>query len=250
MLPRVLGGVVVLVVATAVRADIPACTVQVDDPEVVFPVEQMEHPALCRVASVVNDYTTHRTVPAIQTPIQKPVYDFLLDHPVLTAVLARNLALGGYRIARIGPDTFHGDDGQGAEGVFTLLYRDTMRRVYHVQGSHRGRLFPLLTGEAIVMLHDHARTGAEGQASVETRMTVYSRIENPVLAMLVKVLQPILRRVVSDKLTNAFLVVHRLGEVIAGDPELVTRLVEATPELDPAEVAALKGMLSHRAPAR
>ena len=240
----------VLVVTTAVRADVPACVVQVDDPEVVFPIEKMERQALCRVASVVNDYTTHRTVPPTLTPIQKSLYEFLLDHPVLTAVLARHLALGEYRITRVGPNTFHGDNGQGEQGLLTLLYQERTRRVYHVQGSHRGRLFPLITGEAIVMLRYHAKTGAEGQESVETRMTVYSKIENPVLAILVKVLQPILRRAVNDKLTDAFFAVHRLGEVIAGDPERVARLVEATPELDPADVAALKGVLPGRAPAR
>ena len=242
LFPRLLGGVAsLLFVLSSVES--LACTVRVDTPEVVFPLEKMEHQALCRLAAVVNNHTTYRNVPPLLTPIQKPMYDFLVGHPVMTSVLVRNLDLAGYRIIRTGPDTFQGDDGQGAEGLITLLYADTTRRVYHVQGSHRGRLFPLITGEAIVMLNYHAKAEADGREYVETRITAYSKIDNPVLATLVKVLHPILRGVVSEKLTNAFFVVHRLGEIIAVDPERVYRRVEASSELDTADVTALRSLL-------
>jgi hypothetical protein len=220
-----------------------ACVVRVDDPEVVFPVEKMDRPALCRVAEVVNDYTTHRNIPPILTPIQKTIYDFLVDHPVLTSVLVRRLELAGYRLTRMGPDRWHGDDGLGAEGLITPLYQDVTRRIYHMKGSHRGRLFPEITGEAIVMLNYHAKTGADGREYVETRITTYSRLDNPVLAILVKLLQPVLRGVVNEKLSNAFIVVHRLGELMAVDPERVYRQVESAQEADAADVEALRALL-------
>ncbi len=220
-----------------------ACVVQVDDPEVVFPLDKLDRQALCRLAAVVNDYTTHRNVPPTLTPVRKPVYDFLVDHPVLTSVLVRNLALAGYRFTRMGADLWHGDDGQGAEGLITLLFQDTTRRVYHVQGSHRGRIFPLITGEAVVMLNYHAKSEADGREYVETKITTYSKLDNPLLAMLVRVLQPILRRVVNEKLTQAFIIVQRLGELMAADPEQVYRQIETTPDLDPAEVRALRALL-------
>ena len=220
-----------------------ACAVNVDNPEVVFPVEKMEPQALCRLAAVVNDYTTHRVMPPILTPIQKPVYDFLVDHPVLTSFLVRQLDLAGYRITRAGPAALHGDDGQGAVGLITILYQDTTRRVYHMEGSHRGRLFPEITGKAIVMLNYHAKSQADGREYVETRITTYSRLDNPILATLVKVLQPILRGVVNEKLTNAFIVVHRLGELMAVDPERVYRQVETAPDVDTADVEALRALL-------
>lgn len=220
-----------------------ACVVRVDNPEVVFPVEKMDRQVLCRVAAVVNDYTTHRRIPPILTPIQKSMYDFLVDHPVLTSVLVRNLELAGYRITRAGPNVLHGDDGLGAEGLIMLLYQDTTRRIYHIQGSHRGRLFPEITGEAIVMLNYRAKAGADGREYVETRITTYSKLDNPVLATLVKFLQPVLRGVVSEKLSNAFIVVHRLGELMAVDPERVYRQVETAPDVGAADAEALRALL-------
>ncbi len=224
-------------------ADARACDVRVDDPEVVFPLDKMDHPALCRMAPIINDYTTHRHIPPFQTPIPKPVYDFMLDHMVLSSVLARNLGLAEYRITRVGPAAFHGDDNQGSEGVITQLYRDTTRRVYHMKGSHHGKIIPQIAGEAVILLSYHVKAGADGREHVETRIATYSKIDNPVIATLVKIFQPFLRSVVNDKLTQGFLAVHSLGELMAADPEQVYRQAETISELDTAERDALRALL-------
>jgi hypothetical protein len=220
-----------------------ACQVLVDDPEVVFPVDKMDRQTLCVLAGVVNDHTTSRVMPPILTPIQKPVFDFLLDHMILTAALVRKLALGEYRIRRIGAQTFQGEDGLGAEAVFLLIYQDPTRRVYHIHGKHQGKVIPLITGEAIVMLTCHAKLGADGKEHVETRIVAYSRLDNAVLATLVKVFEPLLRGVVNDKLTTPFITVHRLGKFIARDAESVYRQVESVSDADKADMEALRALL-------
>ncbi len=225
--------------ATAARA----CDVRVDDPEVVFPLDKMDRPALCRMAPIINDYTTHRIIPSFQTPIPKPVYDFMLDHMVLSSALARRLGLAEYRIKRVGPAAFHGDDNQGAEGVVTLLYRDTTRRVYHMKGSHHGKFIPQISGEAVILLNYHVKTGADGREQVETRIATYSRIDNPVIATLVRLFHPLLRRVVNDKLAQGFLAVHSLGELMAADPEQVYRQAKTVSDADKTDMDALRGVL-------
>jgi len=223
--------------------DARACDVRVDDPAVIFPLEKMDRPALCLMAPIVNDYTTHRIMPFYSTPISKTVYDFMLDHMALSSALARKLGLAEYRITRVGATTFQGDDGQGSEGLITLLYRDTTRRVYHMKGHHHGKIIPQITGEAVILLNYHVKTGADGREQVETRITTYSRIDNPVIAALVKIFQPFLRSVVNDKLAQGFLAVHSLGELMASDPELVYRQAEAVSDVDKADMEALRALL-------
>lgn len=220
-----------------------ACDVRVDDPEAVFPLEKMDRPALCLMAPVVNDYTTHRSMPPYSTPIPKAVYDFMLDHMVLSSALARKLGLAEYRVMRVGSASFQGDDGQGSEGLITLLYQGTTQRVYHMKGNHHGKVIPLITGEAVILMNYHVRIGADGREQVETRITTYSRIDNPVIAALVKVFQPLLRIVVNDKLAQGFLTVHSLGELMAADPEQVYRQAEAVSDADKADMEALRALL-------
>ncbi len=224
-------------------ADVRACDVHVDDPEVVFPFEKMDRPSRCLMAPIIKDSTTHRIMPPYSTPVSKPVYDFMLDHIVLSSTLAHKLGLADYRIARVGPAAFHGDDNAGSEGLVTLLYRDTTRRVYHVTGNHHGKVIPQVTGEAVILLTYHGKAGADGREQVETRITTYARIDNPVIATLVKVFQPFLRNVVNDKLAQGFLAVHSLGELMAADPEQVSRQAEAVSDADKADMEALKALL-------
>lgn len=224
-------------------AEARACEVRVDNPEVTFPLGKMDLPALCVMAPIVNDYTTHRIIPPYSTPIPKAAYDFMLDHMVLSSALARKLGLAEYRVKRVGSAVFHGDDNEGSEGLITLLYRDTTRRVYHMKGNHHGRVIPLITGEAIILLNYHVKTGADGREQVETRITTYSRFDNVVIAALVKLFQPFLRSVVNDKLAQGFLVVHSLGELMAADPEQIYRQAESVSDADKADLDALRTLL-------
>ena len=203
----------------------------------------MDRQTRCRLADVVNDYTTHRILPTFRTPIQQSVHDFILDHPVLAATLARRLELASYRVARVGPNAFQGDDGRGTEGLIELLYRDPAQRVYHMRGSHRGRVFPAITGQAIVLLNYRAGIGGDGRESVETRITTYSRLDNPILAAVVRALQPILRHLVNEKVAEGFWAAHRLGELMAAEPERVSREAEAITEADKSDVEALQALL-------
>jgi hypothetical protein len=93
------------------------------------------------------------------------------------------------------------------------------------------------------MLTSQTRTGHDGKESVETRMAVYSRLDNPMLATVVKVLQPFLRGVINGKLAGPFLAVHRMGELIAADPGQISRQAETISELDKTELDALRVLL-------
>src|SRR5437660_7286950 len=139
-----------------------ACTVTLDLPDVVFPLEKMNSGAVCSVAEVVNDYTTYQLVPSVQVPIQKPLYDFLLDHPALTSNAVRYYKFGGYVVKEVSATVFTGEDREGGEATVTLLYRDMTRRVYHLRGSQRGYFIPI-TGTGIVMLNYHTTFGADGR---------------------------------------------------------------------------------------
>jgi len=232
---------VVLLVPPA--AGVQDCGLHRHDLGLGFPLDKMERHALCRLAGVINDPTTSHVNPPVLVPVRMPIYDFLLDHVVLSAALVRQFALGDYRVQRLGAQGYHGEDGQGSEALFDLLYRDSTLRVYYIQGSYHGKVFPLITGKAIVTLTSQTRSGNDGKASLETRIRVYSRLDSPMLATLVKVLRPFLRGVINGKLIGPFLAVQRLGELIAADPEQVYRQAETMVELDKAELETLRVLL-------
>src|SRR5205085_9383474 len=146
----------------------------------------------------------------------------------------------GTRLASTGPDTYQGEDGQGGEGLITVLYQDAARRVYHIKGSQRAALFPVVTGAAVVMLNYGPKVHSDGREHVENRIVIYSKLDNPYLATLVQVLRPVLQRMVNNRLTAAVLVVHRLGEAIAADPDRVYREADAVTEGEKKDAEAFR----------
>jgi hypothetical protein len=199
-----------------------ACAVSLDRSDVVLPLEKMDPPAICRLAEVVNDYTTFQLLSSVQVPIPKPLYDFLLDHPALTSNAVRHYRFGGYVVSEVSPTMFTGEDKEGGEATVTLLYQDPVRRVYHLRGSQKGYVIPI-TGAGIVMLSYHATPHSDGREGVDTRVTVFSRLDNRFLANLVKLMRPILQRLINDKLTRGVKTVNRLTEFLAREPQEVGR---------------------------
>jgi hypothetical protein len=207
-----------------------ACAVSLDRSDVVLPLEKMEPASICRLAEVVNDYTTFQLVPSVQVPIPKPLYDFLLDHPALTSNAVRHYRFGGYVVAEVSPTMFTGEDNQGGEATVTLLYQDPVRRIYHLQGSQQGYVIPKITGAGIVVLSYHATVDPEGREGVETEVTVFSRLDNRFLASLVKLMRPILQRLINDKLTRGVKTVNRLTEFLARESQEVSRNADSLTE--------------------
>jgi hypothetical protein len=84
-------------------------------------------------------------------------------------------------------------------------------------------VFPLITGAGVVMLTYQSKLGADGRESVDTKVTVFSRLDNRFLANLVKVLRPILQRLINNKLTKGVRTVNRMTEYLVTQPEQVVR---------------------------
>jgi len=184
-----------IAISAAWPSAVLACTVTLDRPDVVFPLEKMNSGAVCSV----------------------------LDHPALTSNAVRYYRFGGYVVKEVSATVFTGEDREGGEATVTLLYQDTTRRVYHLRGSQRGYIIPLIAGSGIVMLNYHPTIGTDGREGVETRVTVFSRLDNRFLANLVKLLRPILQRLINNKLTKGVKTVNRLTEFLAQEPEEVRR---------------------------
>jgi hypothetical protein len=220
-----------------------ACTVSLDRSDVVLPLEKMEPAAICRLAEVANDYTTFQLVPSVQVPIPKTLYDFLLDHPALTSNAVRHYRFGGYVVTEVSPTVFTGEDNQGGEATVTLLYQDPVRRIYHLQGSQKGYVIPKITGAGIVLLSYQATPDQDGRVGVDTRVTVFSRLDNRFLANLVKLMRPILQRLINDKLTRGVKTVNRLTEFLAKEPAQVGRDADSLAG-NPQEAQMFRALLS------
>lgn len=219
------------------------CTISSEHAGIAFAVQHVADDWACRLKFVIDHYTTANSVGPLKTAMDETVYLHLLDHPPVAATLINRLDLAEYKAETRGPGQWWGSDGEGTEGIVHLVYHDRHTRIYYLEGTHRSRLLPNLSGKAVVFLRMGAVQEPSGFGVMQSTMVAYTMLDNRFLSGLASLLRPLIGATVTRKLAKGVEVVNRLGVEMRQRPERV--LFEATdpPPLDDEEVAFLKAAL-------
>ena len=193
-----------------------------------------------RAAQALRACTVSARVGPQETPLSLPAADFLLDHPDLSAAIARNHGLAPYRVVMRAPRQSWADDGDGTRGLIVLIEHEGARRTYYAEGAHSSALFPTIRAAAVVRLELNARPPSGLPPDVVSSFDVCVRMRNPVVSGLVKILRPFLQKTIVRKFSKAFFVAHGIGESLAKDPEPIIAEILAYPDLSDEERAAAR----------
>ena len=225
------------------QAGADICIIPSEHAGIAFPVQQVAEDWACRLQFVIDHYTTATSVGPLKTAMDEAVYLHLLDHPPVAAALINRLDLAEYKAETRGPGRWWANDGEGSEGMVHLVYHDRNTRIYYLEGTHRSRLLPNLSGKAVVFLRMGAVQEPSGLGAMQSTMVAYTMLDNRFLSGLASLLRPLVGATVTRKLAKGVEVVNRLGIEMRQRPERV--LFEATdpPPLDDEEVAFLKAAL-------
>ena len=205
-----------------------------------FPVEKVDPVWVCRLQSIVDNYTTVNNVGPIRAALSESMYHYLLDRPPLAAALINRLVLAPYKAERRGPGRYWGNDGEGTEGIVELVYQDRTSRIYYLVGSHHSRLLPNMTGKAVVLLRMNSVKEAGGAEAMDSTMVSYTKLDNRILSGLMSLLRPLISGIITHKLAKGVEVVNRLGLEMRERPERVLSKAADPPSLPAEDVAFLK----------
>lgn len=239
------GAMVLSLLLIGPAFELPAEDCQVADEQggMQFPVAQLDAGTRCLIGDVVNRYTTSGLIGPVQAPIAQELYEYLLDRPVMLALLVQRLELGAYQVAEKAQHQFWVNDGEGTQGLFTLLYQDQGHRIYHITGYHEGQLFPMVRAKAVVFMRIQPVQTQDGHPTVETALRAYTRLNDPILAGLIRILSPLLGDAVTRTLAKGFTVINQLGSRMAQDPARVTQEVAALSSIESDQRQRLTALL-------
>lgn len=225
------------------------CIVAAEQGGVLFPVDKLNASARCQIGAVVNGYTTAGLIGPVQTPVTQQLYEYLLDRPPLIAALTERLGLGTYQFTARELNQFWVNDGEGTQGLLTLVYQDPTHRIYHIDGYHEGQIFPMIRAKAAVFMNISPVATADGYPAVQTSMMAYTRLDASLLSGLVRMLRPLVGDAVTRKLSRGFEVTNQLGVFIAQDRDRVVQQASLVPWLSITDLQTLIGWL-HTVPQR
>ncbi len=219
------------------------CTLVAEQGGILFPVDQVDPSWRCRLGPIVNSYTTVGVIGPVQTPIAQGFYRYLLDRPIVIASLVQRLGIANFQASARGPNQFWVNDGDGTQGLLTLIHDDQTTRIYHIDGYHEGTLLPLIRAKAVVFMKIRPVVTQERRPAMETTLVSYIRLDDRILSALVYILRPLVGGVVTRKLARGFDVTNQLTTTIAQDPDRVAQEVTSPPLLAPDELKSLKTQL-------
>jgi hypothetical protein len=228
-------------------ASADSCTLEPEHAGISFPVQHLAGEWACRLKLVIDHYTTANNVGPLKTAMDESLYRYLLDHPPVAAALINRLDLAEYKAETRGPGRWWGDDGEGTEGIVQLVYHDRTSRIYYLEGTHRSRLLPNLSGKAVVFLRMSAVKESSGLESMQNTMVAYTLLDNRILSGLASLLRPLVGATVVRKLAKGVDVVNRLGLEMRQRPDRVLFEAIDPPPLPDEDVTFLRHALRARA---
>ncbi|MBM4134145.1 MAG: hypothetical protein FJ245_10285 [Nitrospira sp.] len=244
-----LAGLMLGLVLSATTAWADNCPVAAEQGRITFPVDRLDSVSRCLVSYVADSPTTSGSVGPVRIPVPQYLYEFLLDHPSLIAALVRKMGMGNYEFADKGPNRFWGNDGDGTQGLLSLLQREGTTRIYHIDGYHEGHVFPMVRAKAVVFLKIAQTASPDGHPAVDTSLIAYTKLNDPVLSGLVWVLRPLVGDAVTRKLTRGFDVTNQLGTAISQNPDRIIQELPTLPSIAPQEQRAFIALLQTLPPA-
>jgi len=182
------------------------------------------------IASVWRHHTLTRAVSGRPAHAPLELFRLFVDRPEVTAAASRHLALAKFRVRQLGSDLYEAEDGEGAEGTYRVLVRDTYRRVILTWGRHSSRILGRITGASLTLLTFMPETGADGAPRIAQRVETFVRIDNVLVAFFARILLPLYSGYADRKITQTFNVTAPVSEWAHEDPKTFCQWLGGQPE--------------------
>ena len=173
------------------------------------------------VESILEDPTFVRQLD-FQVCADVRVYTFLLDHPDLNADLARALGVAPYEMVKVAPGKYFGNDGAGNVGTVEVFGGMEPVRVFLEKGVSPGWSFGDIAGRVVALL-----TFSPEEQRVRGTVTVWARIDQGAVDVLLRVFRPMLGGFLDRKLREQFNVAAAVAESAAQHPDRVCPVLES-----------------------
>ncbi len=200
-----------------------------------------------RAKEVITKPTISRVSELPRLPVSLRQYEFLMDHPRLSMVLAHiyDPSLDLYKI-EVRPDgLIHVDDPAGLAGDVELVNSIPGRRVYFISG-HFDILKMRFNGHVVLMTSYSERLGGAG-ASVDSTTTSYIKVNNAFVGLLTRLMTFLFPKKVDERIGRFANAVKRVAIVVHDDPADTYRKLAASGEVGPEELKEFARMFLSRA---
>ncbi len=193
------------------------------------------------VRHVLARPTLSRALEPVRFLGQQDHEEFLLDHLPLLAALARHVhpGLEPYRITEMAPGLYEVDDHGSIHGLLHRVAVAPGRRVYVAEGEFRSRA-ELIKFKGAIVITLRFEEEPPGSRRLRNEPQLHLRIDNVVVHGLLRVLSPLLNRIIDRRVANLTAAAEFLSGRLMTDPGGVDREMNDWPDVTSEERAAFR----------
>ena len=195
-----------------------------------------------RAKEVINKPTISRVSELPRLPVSLRQYEFLIDHPRLSMVLAHiyDPSLDLYKIEARTDGSIHIDDPAGLAGDAVLVNSSPGRRVYFVSGYFV--ILKMRLNGHMVMNISYSELPGKAPVSVDSTTTCYIKVNSAFAGFFTKLATFLFPKKVDQRIGRFANAVKKVAIAVHADPSGAYAKLAASGEAGPAELKEFAGM--------
>lgn len=203
------------------------------DPAQVLPLEQVPAGYRESVVEVIRDHTFHRQGSPESFPCHSGLYLSLLNEPVLTLALWKDLSSSSVQLQRIGADRYQGTDGVGTTATWDYVLRSPRLHVLLASLSYSGpRSNAHIDARIVLIVHAGYFREVNGESYVQHDVEAFVKVDSKGWKTLARTLRPVVDRVLEDQVREAGQFVSLMSRLVVMYPSWATQVALAQQDLD------------------
>lgn len=204
------------------------------DPEQVVPMAQIAPQHREAVADLIRDPTLHQKGKADTFPCNPKVYLNLVNEPVLTLALWRDLSPSPATLQQVGPNRFVGSDGSGTSATWEYLVRSPR---LHVMLCHLDYSTPRgnarLKGRILLVLRSGFFREVNGEFWVKHDVEAFVKVDSRGWKAVAATVRPLIERILDDQVQEAGLFVSLMARLVEMYPDWACGVAAHDPGVRP-----------------
>jgi len=183
---------------------------------------------------VLKDVTVFRRLPHSAIECDPEMFTFLVDHPDMVINMWEVMGVSKVAMKKIGPASFHIDDGQGTTGEIHYLYRSASQHVVFCEGTYIGTLVPrAIKGRCILSLRTAHVRDADDRNVIQCRLDSFVQLDNIGVELFAKTFQNMIGGVADHNFKETTGFASTVSRAAENGPEGLQRLAAKCDRVTP-----------------
>jgi hypothetical protein len=202
------------------------------DPAQVVPLDKISPPHRDTVAEVIREHTLHRKGAPETFPCNPRVYLSLLNEPVVTLSLWKDLSASAVTLRQVAPNRYEGSDGAGAAGAWEYVYRSPKLHVLLGSLNYTSpRGAARLDARIVLVVHSGFFREVNGEQWVQHDVEAFVKVDSKGWKALARTARPVIEKLLEDQVQEAGWFVSLMGRLVAMYPNWACQVAMSRPEI-------------------